>query len=273
MEISIPPKTFHVYLLIDDLDDTRPDGVFYVGFGRKKRLRSTIKDANKSEGNIKKAQKIREMWDQGREPRLKIVYSSDSEYKARACEDFLIKKYGHHLTNHQGLHSKYPEYIFYEGHDPEENVLIPIQMPDIGRIVSAVKAAKELHAQLDTANSKEVLTFLLDLQRQFYPGTVEEEPPTELAKIARKALMDDGSHLFMHIIARTMTRREQDRWLDGLARKVIELTLQSYRNRGRYPNKEQFRELGYKHIETTDIDMLIIRLKRAGYISRRPPRT
>lgn len=267
---SIPQKTFHVYLLIDDLDDTRPDGVFYVGFGRAKRLHMTISEAKRPEFDTnKKAQKIREIWSQGREPRLKVVYVSNSSYKARKREDYLIKKYGHHLTNHQGIHSKYPEYVCYEGYDPDDDILVPIDSPDANKLASAINAAKKIHTKLNSANSKEVMTFLLDIQKQFYPGMVDPEPPTKLAEIARDALVSSDSYLLRRIIMPTMPVSKQNEWLDTLARKTIELTMRTKRDHGHYPGRTEFREIGYKNIDDADATLLVVRLKQAGYIPKK----
>lgn len=271
---SIPQKRFHVYRLIDDMDTTRPEGVFYIGFGNAKRLRTTILEAGYDSSPAylsEKAQKIREIWSQGREPRQDIVYSDDSSYKAMKCEKLLIQKYKPYLTNHRGVYSKYPQYDSYAGYNPgdeDENIALTLHMPDPDQLTSAINAAKEINAKIDSDAAKEVTDFLLGLQKQFYPELVEEGPSTELAKIARKALTDDGSYLFTHFVTRKMTKDEQNQWLDELAQKVIELTLRSKKNHGHYPGKKEFRELGYDHIEDTDIFMLVVRLSRAGYIPK-----
>lgn len=272
MKNSIPQKDFYVYLLVDELDHSRPDGVFYVGFGKAERLRTTILEAGHQSSPMyfsKKSQKIREMWSQGREPRQDIVFSGNSKYKALRCEDFFIQKYGHHLTNHRGVHSKYPQYSHYAGYsleDEDEDIIVTMRHPDPDKLVSAISAAKELHSREGSEASEEVLAFLVDLQRQFFPGMVEEEPPTELAKAARDALVASDSHLFRHIIQRRLSVTEQNQWLDTIAKQFIEISMQTRGN----PRQsgviwEYFREQGCK-FEDADIFVLTVRFRRAGLI-------
>src|SRR2546428_2321017 len=171
MSSIIPEKDYHVYFLIDPLD-----GIFYIGSGKTERLRTTISEAKHHTPGIyadnKKAQKIREMWSQGRQVQLNVVFSSDDELEARRQEAFLIRKYGERLTNYQGVQSSYPLYIYCETEEEsvegDDSLPVLLQEQDLLRIMqdpAKLKATIELF--------KKELTFLEESQRRLYPDFTE----------------------------------------------------------------------------------------------------
>lgn len=170
MSTTIPQKIYHVYLLIDSVD-----GIFYVGSGNATRLRTTISGAKSDMPGVytnnKKNQKIREIWRQGREVQLKVVFSSDDELEVRRQEAFLIRKYGERLTNYQGVQSSYPLYIYCEGEVAEEE---NVESDDA--LLALLRGQNLLKIMQDPAKLKDTIeliekefAFLEESQRRLYP--------------------------------------------------------------------------------------------------------
>ena len=137
MSIIIPQKKHHVYVLIDDID-----GIFYVGSGNTARLHSTIAEAKPGPhpaSKTRKAQKIREIWEEGREVKQKVMLSSDDEATVRKYENFLIRHYGLRLTNYQGIQSAYTQQSYYEYGQEDEQALNRFRPPREAPIPSPLR--------------------------------------------------------------------------------------------------------------------------------------
>lgn len=99
-EIALKP--FYVYELVDPRDSK----VFYVGKGKGERALQHVKEANKSDKETKKLNKIREVEGSGESVIVRVIGRYDSSKEALAVESTLIHwVYGYgSLTNKQGGH-------------------------------------------------------------------------------------------------------------------------------------------------------------------------
>jgi hypothetical protein len=243
MKNSVHQKKYHVYVLIDDID-----GIFYVGSGNTDRLRSTVSEVKYigRRSMNKKAQKIREIWEQGREPLLKVVFSSDDETAVRKYESFLIRYYGLRLTNYQGIQSKYPQQSCYEYEWEDEQELLSV-MTEPRELESAIEATKDLTAILEDLRDK-------------------QDVATDLAKLMKGALRasDNGW------LEKNLDRPYLNGFLDDMAQGFIAL-VSALPQSGRLPEDilEMFRADGIKWLCVEDVIVIVARLTRAGYIRKR----
>jgi len=242
MKRSIAKKDFHVYLLVDSVY-----GVFYVGSGSTARLRSTIEEARVTGPDAitnEKCKRIREIWDEGREIKQKVVLSSNSRDEVRAYESFLIRHHGLSLTNFQGIHSKFPQHTPYKYElEDEQEVLNALQDPN--QLESAIQSAKELVKILERFRNK-------------------IDPPTELSDLMRGALGASGW------IEKNLGRSCLNSYLDDMARGFIAVA-SSLPQSDRLPEDilEKFHADGIKWLHVEDVLMIMIRLTRAGYLKRK----
>ena len=93
------------------------------------------------------------------------------------------------------------------------------------------------------------------------------ESMVPLSELTRRALINSDSCQYMNKV-RYLPRAIRDKWLDNLARKVIELAKELPPTRHRdWVILQRLKPLGYD-LEDADIFVLVVRLTRAGYLSR-----
>ncbi len=249
MSNSVPKKRYHVYALIDDID-----GIFYVGSGNTVRLHSTIAEARigpHSASKTKKAQKIREMWEQGREPQLKVVLSSDDEATVRRYENFLIRYYGLRLTNYQGIQSRYPQQSHYEYEYEDEQVLLSV-LTEPDELESAIQGAKDLR-------DNDLIEILEDLRGR-------QDVSTNLSKLMKGALRASDNPW----LEKNLDRYCLNGFLDDVALGFIDLASEfEGEDRAHERILEMFHMDGLRWLCLEDIFVIDVRLRRAGYIPRR----
>lgn len=246
MKNSVPKKKYHVYVLIDDID-----GIFYVGSGNTARLRSTIGEAKPGShagSKMRKSHKIREIWEQEREVKQKVVLSSDDEDTVRKYENFLIRYYGLRLTNYQGILSAYPLQSYYEYEHEDEQLLLSA-LTEVDELEDAIRAAKDLR-------DKGLIEILEDLRGK-------QDVSTSLSKLMKGALrVNDNGWL-----DKNRDRYNLNGFLDEVARGFIDLSLafegEPHAHEGILG---MFHMDGLKWLSLEDVAVILIRLRRAGYI-------
>lgn len=250
MKKIVPQKKHHVYVLIDDID-----GIFYVGSGNTARLHSTIAEAKPGPHHASKtmkAQKIREIWEQEREPQLKVVLSSDDEDTVRKYESFLIRYYGLRLTNYQGIQSRYPHqrsFSQYENED-EQELLSALTEPD--ELESAIQAAKDLR-------DNDLIEILEDLRGK-------QDVSSSLSKLMKGALRASDNPW----LEKNLDRYYLNAYLDDIAQGFIILASRfEGDDRSHERILEMFHMDGFKWLCIEDIFVIDARLTRAGYIHKR----
>lgn len=266
MKTTIAQKDYYVYLLTDEFDTTLIDGVFYVGFGNAARLRSTITEARYDKPGTtpsRKVQKIREIWSQGREPGQQIVFSSRDEFEAREQESFYIKKYSVCITNHQGVHTKYPDFSQQKSVNLQDESQFPITLQDL---LNGPISLTRLQAAINA--SREVTAFLEEIQQQIYPEEAKQsEADQALMDLVKSALKITDIPRFLGMDY--MSLSDQNKWVGKLVRSIIALTKTVPNDKYFYDNIwEGLRADGFRRIDTEDVIVLILRLQRAGRIPK-----